>query len=59
VNFRHVYRFYQPLLSHALGFALEMLGEHPKAKSQYEATLLIDRAHATARRRLARLKGGA
>ena len=42
--------------AYALGFAQEMLGERGKAASAYEHALLIDRAHAKARRRIAGLR---
>jgi hypothetical protein len=42
--------------AYALGFALEMLGESAKAAAAYEHALLVDRAHAKARRRLTGLK---
>lgn len=41
--------------AYALGFALEMLGDHSKAASAYGQALLIDCTHAKARRRLTRL----
>jgi tetratricopeptide (TPR) repeat protein len=42
--------------AYALGFALEMLGERAKAATAYEHALVVDRAHAKARRRLGRLR---
>ena len=36
--------------AYALGYALEMLGDGAKATAAYEHALLIDRAHAKARR---------
>jgi tetratricopeptide (TPR) repeat protein len=42
--------------AYALGFALEMLGDHEKAVAAYDQALLIDRTHAKARRRLTQVK---
>lgn len=41
--------------AHALGYALEMLGDHTQAAEHYEHALVIDRSHMKARRRLAML----